>query len=92
VADYSLEKYIGQGTDNRYLFKGSRQETAPLILLTSHNFIRTLQGDSQYRQHSLRDRAEGFAGSLQAGKLSVLLRGNEIQEVANSSSTPLYIN
>jgi hypothetical protein len=49
VADYSLEKYIGQGIDNRYL-KGSIQGKAPLILLTSHNFVRTLQDDGQYRQ------------------------------------------
>jgi len=48
MADYSLEKYIGQGIDNRYL-KCSRQEKTPLILLTSYNFTRTQHGDGQYR-------------------------------------------
>jgi len=43
-------------------------------------------------KHSLRDLAEGFAGCLEAGKLSDLQRGSEVQEVATSSSTLLYIN
>jgi hypothetical protein len=41
-------------------------------------------------KHSPRDVVERIAGRLQAGKLSALQRGNEIQEVANGS-TRLYI-
>jgi len=90
VADYSLEKHIGQGIDNIIdIFTGSRQEKAPLILLTSPNFMRTLQGDGQYRQALSLGPRRRFRT-----KFSALQRGSEIQEVAanSSSSTLLHIS